>query len=193
MAVLNSAERRTSLALSVALHHGLAEDLTTASIADGGLDLLLCSFGADNAILAAHLLLDGSLEFGLDTLVLGDDGLDLSIDSAHMLSVGSSLSIGPGLDLAHTLDKGTVGTRGLGGEGIQLEAGRAGRGGVGVTEDSGLKHFDLSQAGFDLADFVADFTALVEERVGVFAGHAAGVLRQRSHLDRCGCKCNVNS
>lgn len=192
VAVLNSAECRTSLALSVALHHGLAEDLATASIVDGGLDLLLCSVGADNAILAAHLLLDGSLEFRLDTLVLGDDVLEPSIDSAHMLSVRSTLTFRLGLDLAHTFDKGTIVSRGLGGEGIQLAVRIAGRGGVGVIEDSGLHLLDLFQAGFDLADFVADVTALVADRVGVFAGHAAGVLRQRSHLDCCGCKLTVS-
>lgn len=182
VAVLDSAQCRTSTALPVALHESLAEDLAVTSAVNRGLNLLFRSLGANNTILAAHLLLDSGLELGLDSLVLGDDGLDLAIDSVHVAAVHSTSAFGLGLDGTHPVGESAVDGHGLGGKGIQLAVGLAGRGAVDIAEDSGLKDFDLFQVAFDLTDAVADVAALVADGVGVFAGHAAGVLCQRSHL-----------
>lgn len=169
--VLDCAQCSASTALAVALHQSLAENLTVAGVFNCGLDLFLCSIGANNTVLATHLLLNGGLELGFDTLVLGDDGLDLSIDSVHMAFVHGALALRLGFDSPDTLNKRAVSCRGLGCQGIQLTVGLAGRGAVDIAKNSGLEHLDLFQAALDLANAVADVTALVTDRIGVLAGH----------------------
>lgn len=82
--ILDSAESGTGAALAVALHKGLLENLATSGILDGGLNLSFAGIGANNTVLASHLVLGALSELRLNLLVLLDGGLETAVDTGDV-------------------------------------------------------------------------------------------------------------
>jgi hypothetical protein len=182
VAILYGAEGGTGTSLAIALHEGLAEDLVVARVLDGLADLLLGGIGADDAVLAGHLVLGTLAELRLDLLVLLDGLLEATVDTADLRLVLGRVGVAVGLDGANSLGQGAVESHGLRGEVVELTVGIARRRGVGVVESALLNHAELLEVALNLVDATIDVAALVEDGVGVGA-HGVGVLCQRSHLD----------
>ncbi|GKT41627.1 uncharacterized protein ColSpa_01808 [Colletotrichum spaethianum] len=184
LAVLDGVEDGVGLGLAAALHDGLLEDLGAgAGVLDGLADLALVGVGADDPVLAGHLVLGALAEGGLDLLVLLDGALETAIDAADLRRVPGRLAVGAGLDCADAIGERAVHGHGLGGEGVELAGGRRARRRVGVGEGALLQHAQLVQVGLDLVDALVDGAALVEDGVGVRLAEAARVLGEGFHLD----------
>lgn len=82
--VLDSAESGAGAALAVTLHKGLLEDLATGGVLDGSLNLSFAGIGANNTVLASHLILGALSELRLNLLVLLDGRLEAAIDTGDV-------------------------------------------------------------------------------------------------------------
>ncbi|KAI6769781.1 hypothetical protein HG530_004410 [Fusarium avenaceum] len=153
--VLNSAQGSTSTTLAVALHHGLAEDLTTSGVLNSSLNLLLRSVGAHNTVLASHLVLGSLSELRLNLLVLSNGGLEAAVNTER---------------------------HGVSGKRVKLTAGSAGARAVGVIESSLLDHTELLEVLLNSVDSAVNVATFVKNSVGVLA-KTAGVVSERGHLD----------
>lgn len=187
VAVLDGAEDGPRLPAAVALHQGLLEDLgALGGVLDGGLDLLLGGVGPHDAVLAGHLVLRLLAEGRLDLLVALDGLLEPAVDAADLGRVLGLPALRVGLDRAHAVRQGAVQAHSLGREGVELPRRRGARRRVGVVERAVLQHPQLVQVALDLVDALVDVPALVQDRVGVAAAEAAGILSQGGHLDVAG-------
>ncbi|GJD02611.1 hypothetical protein ColKHC_11436 [Colletotrichum higginsianum] len=184
LAVLNGVEHGISLGLATTLHDGLLEDLGSGTgVLDGLADLALVGIGADDSVLAGHLVLGTLAEGGFDLLVLLDGALETTVDAADLRRVPGGLAVGAGLDGAHAVGEGAVHSHGLGGQGIELARGGGAGRRVGIGEGALLQHAQLVQVGLYLVDSLVDGAALVEDRVRVRLAEAACVLGEGFHLN----------
>lgn len=183
VAVLHRRQGRARAALPVALHQGLAKDLAAVGVVDGGAHLGVGGVGAHDAVLALHLALDALAELRLGLLVLLDGGLEAAVDAADLGVVLGRARVGARLDEADALREGAVLRHGVGRERVELAAVGARGGAVSVVEDALLEHAELLEAAVDGVDAAVKVPALVEDAVGVAAGHGAGVLGQGGHFD----------
>lgn len=114
--VLNSAQGSTGTTLAIALHHGLAKDLTSSSVLDSSLNLLLRGIWAHNAVLAGHLILCAFSELRLDLLVLGDGSLETAVNAGDVRVVLWRFRLRVRLDGADSLGELTVERHGISGK-----------------------------------------------------------------------------
>lgn len=185
--ILDSAESGAGSALTVALHEGLLEDLATSGVLDGGLNLGLGGVGANDAVLAGHLVLGALSELRLDLLVLLDGRLEAAVDTGDVGVVLCRLGLGVGLDDADAFCEAAVEAHGVGREGIELLVGGARCRAVGVIECSLLDVTELLEVLLDSVDAAVNVAALVQDGVGVAMAEGAGVVGKRLHLDvACG-------
>lgn len=82
--ILDSAESGAGAALAVTLHKGLLEDLATGSVLDGSLNLSFAGIGANDTVLASHLVLGTLSELRLNLLVLLDGRLETAVDTGDV-------------------------------------------------------------------------------------------------------------
>lgn len=176
--VLHFVQDSTGLALAVALHHGLLEDLLSTSrhVLYGGANLASVGVRAHNTVLTLHLALHLLTVGSLELLVLLNTLLQLAIKTVDLTAVALSLLVA--LQLLESLNKSSVVGHSLGGKLVEL-AGSAGRG-IGFVECSVLQHPQLVQVLVDSIDTVANISDLVE---GIGSPCARGGLGKRGHLD----------
>lgn len=125
VSVLDGTQGGAGAALAIALHQGLAEDLASGSVLDGGANFVLSGIGAHDAVLAGHLVLGALAELRLDLLVLGDGGLETAVDAADLGLVLGAVGLGVGLDHAHALRQAAVEGHCVSGEVVELAVGLA--------------------------------------------------------------------
>lgn len=169
VAVLHGGESGAGLALSAALHEGLAKDLPAVGVFNSLADFTFVGVGAHNAVLAGHLVLVLLAERRLDLLVLLNDLFEAAVHTADLGVVLRGAGVGVGLHGADALDEAAVHCHSLRAEGVKLALGVAGARGVGVCESAILEHAQLVQVVLDLVDALVDGAALVQDGVGVAA------------------------
>jgi hypothetical protein len=181
--ILDSAESGAGAALAVALHKGLLEDLTTGSVLDSGLDLSFAGIGANDTVLAGHLVLGALSELRLNLLVLLNGRLEAAVDTGDVGVVLCRPGLRVGLDDADAFCEAAVEAHGVGREGIELLVGGARGRAVGVIECSLLDVTELLKVLLDGVDAAVNVAALVQDGVGVAMAEGAGVVGEGLHLD----------
>lgn len=176
--VLHFVQDSAGLALTVALHHGLLEDLLSTSrhVLYGRTNFASVRIGAHNTILTLHLALHLLTVRSLELLILLDALLQLTIKTVNLATVALSLLVA--LQLLESLNKSSVVGHRLGGKLIELSGGAGG--GIGFVEGTILQHPQLVKVLVDSIDTVAHISDLVE-RVG--RPSARGGLGKGGHLD----------
>lgn len=180
VSVLHLVQDSAGLALAVALHHGLLEDLATATsrhVINSSAHLALWCVWAHDEVLSFHLLLHLVTVGSLELLVLLNSVLQLAIETVNLAPV--ALGLGVALEFPQSLDEAPVAGHGFGRELVELARGAGAC--VGLVECAILEHPELFEVLVDGVDTVSDISYLVQ-RIGGRAGGSPS-LGERGHLD----------
>lgn len=128
-------------------------------------DLLLGRVWAHNAVLALSSSLRVSPEVGLEGLVLVDGGLEPAVDLSNLWRVPRAARLGLALDVLDAANEATVACHDLCAEVVDLARGHIGAG-QHLPEDT----LQVGELSIEVVESAVDFTALVEDCIGVGAG-----------------------